>query len=117
MPLTINTKSYTSFRAQADSNQLAGPANSVSVKDTITLRRQFPKVTKDSAGVGRPGIKVVKTLTLADGSKKDMIIDISGSVPAGAVETDVLGVVSDAAVLLALQDAKDLFTKLDIATA
>ena len=114
MPITLNTKSYASYRTQADSNQLAGPANTVSTKDTITLRRQFPKVTKDSAGVGRPGVKVVKTLTLGDGSRKDMIIDISGSVPAGAVEGDVLLVLDDAADFLATQDAKDLFTKLDI---
>lgn len=115
MSITVNTKSYSPFRTQADQNQLAGPANTVSAKDTITLRRQFPKVTKDSNGVGRPGIKVVKTLTLADGiTKKDMIVDVSGSVPAGAVEADVLGVLDDVADTLALQDAKDLFTKLDI---
>lgn len=112
--MEINTKQYVSFRTQADSNQLAGPANSVSVKDTVTLRRQFPKPTKDSDGVSRPGIKLVKTLTLANGTKKDMIIDIPGSVPVGAAEADVLGVLADAATVLASQDAKDLFTKLDI---
>lgn len=112
--ITLNTKSYSQFRTQADVNQLAGPANSVSIKDTLTLRRQFPKVTKDSDGVGRPGVKVVKTLTLANGTKKDMIIDISGSVPAGAIEADVLGVLDDTYDFLGTQDAKDLFTKLDI---
>ena len=114
MSITLNTKTYSSYRTQADSNQLSGPANTVSVKDTPTLRRQFPKVTKDSAGVGRPGVKVVKTLTLADGTRKDMIIDVSGSVPAGAVEADVLAVLDDVADFLLSQDAKDLFTKLDI---
>lgn len=114
MSITLNTKSYSSYRTQADSNQLAGPANTVSVKDTLTLRRQFPKVTKDSAGVGRPGFKVVKTLTLADGSQKDMIVDVSGSVPAGAVEADVLAVLDDVGDFALSQDARDLFTKLDI---
>lgn len=112
--ITLNTKSYSSYRTQADSNQLAGPENTVSKKDTLTLRRQFPKVTKDSAGVGRPGFKVVKTLTLADGTQKDMIVDVSGSVPAGAVEADVLGVLDDVSDFAASQDARDLFTKLDI---
>lgn len=115
MTITLNTKPYSPFRTQADSNQLAGPANTVSEKDLVTFRRVFPKVTKDSAGVGRPGIKVVKTLTLADGvTKKDMIIDISGSVPSGAVSEDVLRVLDDAYDMLGTQDAKDLFTKLDI---
>lgn len=114
MSITLNTKSYTSFRVQADSNQLAGPANTVSLKDTITLRRQFPKVTKDSDGVSRPGVKFVKTLTLANGEKKDLIIDVSGSVPSGAAEADVLSGLDDAFDFLGTQDAKDLFTKLDI---
>lgn len=114
MALTINTKTYSPFRTQADSNQFAGPANTVSVKDTLTLRRQFPKVTKDSAGVCRPGFKVVKTLTLKDGSQKDMILDVSGSVPAGAVSADILAVLSDGAAFAASQDAQDLFAKLDI---
>jgi hypothetical protein len=114
MSLTINTKTYSSFRAQADSNALAGPANTATVKDLLTLRRQFPKATKDSAGVARPGIKIVKTLTLADTTKKDMIIDISASVPVGAVDADVLLVLDDLADTLDMQDAKDLFTKLDI---
>lgn len=114
MSITLNTKTLTSYRTQADQNQLAGPANTVSVKDTLTLRRVFPKVTKDSAGVGRPGVKVVKTLILADGSKKDMIVDVSGSIPSGAADADVLAVLDDVADFLALQDAKDLFTKLDI---
>lgn len=114
MPLTVNTKTYTSYRTQADQNQLAGPANSLSTKDTITLRRVFPKPTKDFGGVARPGVKVVKTLTLSDGSTHDMILDVSGSVPSGAVEADVLSVLSDAAVVLASSDAQALFTDLDI---
>jgi len=114
MAITLNTKSYSAFRTQADSNMLAGPANTATVKDTLTLRRQFPKPTKDSSGVSRPGIKIVKTLTLADATKKDMIIDISSSVPVGAADADVLAVLDDVADTLDLQDAKDLFTKLDI---
>lgn len=117
MAITINTKSYSSFRTQADQNQLAGPANTLSITDTITLRRQFPKPTKDSLGVARPGIKIVRTLTLADGSKKPMILDLGSSVPSGAANADIEAVLSDLAVLCASQEAKDLFTKMDIFTA
>lgn len=114
MSLPINTKTYTSFRMLPDSHQLAGPANTGTIKDSITLRRQFAKPVKDNDGVQRPGVKTVKTLTLANGTKKDMIIDTSTSVPVGAADADVLAVLSDHQVALGLQDVKDLFTKLDI---
>lgn len=114
MSLSINEKLFAAFRSQADSNMLAGPTNSATVKDTLTLRRQFPKPTKDSDGVSRPGVKIVKTLTLANGLKKDMIIDVPSSVPVGASDADILGVLSDLQVALGLQEVKDLYTKLDI---
>lgn len=114
MPLTINTVVFSSFRVLPDSNTLASPSNTVTVKDTAEMSRVFPKPVKDNPGVGRPRFKRVKTLTLSDGSKKDMIIEVSGSVPVGAADADVLSVLDDVADGLALQDLKDLFTKLDI---
>lgn len=111
---TVNTKNYSSYRLLPDSNVFAGPNNTVSVIDTCTFRRKFPVKTKDFAGVGRPGIKLVRTLTLADGSKAPAILDIGGSIPVGASNADILAILSDAEKLLALQDAKDLFTGLDI---
>lgn len=117
MSLTLNTKSYSSFRVQADSNQLNGPAATASVKDEIVLRRKFATPTSSFAGVSRPGVKITKTLTLADLTKVPMVIDVSGSVPVGATNADVLAVLADLAAFLALQDAKDLFTLLDINVA
>lgn len=114
MSVTINTKVFTSFRTQADSNMLTGALNTPTVKDSLTLRRTFPKPVKDNPGVSRPGFKVVKTLACSDGFKRDMIVDVSGSVPVGAVEADVLAVLADIAAFAGLQDCKDLFTKLDI---
>lgn len=117
MSITLNTKSYSTFRTQADSNQLNGPAATASVKDEVILRRKFATPTATFAGVSRPGCKITKTLTLTDGSKVPMVIDVSGSVPVGANSADVLAVLADLAAFLALQDAKDLFTLLDINVA
>lgn len=114
MTITVNTKSYNSYRMLPDSNTLTGPAATASTHDSITLRRKFAVKTKDFAGVNRPGVKLVRTLTLADGSKADALIDVSGSIPAGAADADILSLLSDTKETLALQDAKDLFTKLDV---
>lgn len=114
MAITVNTKSYSSYRQLPDSNSLAGPANTASVRDLINYRRKFAVKTKDFAGVNRPGVKLTRTLTLADATKADAIIDISGSIPVGAANADILSLLSDAAVTLGLTDSQDLFTKLDV---
>lgn len=114
MSLTINTVVFSSYRSMPDSLVLASPANTVSLTDTMQLSRVFPKPTKDNAGVGRPRLKRVKTLTLADGSKKDAIIELSGSIPVGASDADVLALLDDVADTVDMQDCKDLFTKLDV---
>lgn len=117
MAFTINTVVYAPYRNLPDSNVLASPSNNASTTDTVALSRVFPKPTKTDAGVSRPRFKRVKTLTLADGSKKDMIIEVSGSVPVGASTVDVLAVLDDTADSLDLQEIKDLFTALDIFTS
>lgn len=114
---TINTVVYAPFRLMPDSSVYAAPTNTVSFVDTISLSRVFPKPVKDNLGVGRPKLKRVKTLTLADGTKKDAIIEVSGSIPVGASDSDVLALLDDVADTLDTQDAKDLFTKLDINAA
>jgi hypothetical protein len=114
MTITVNTKPYSSYRALPDSNTMSGPAHTASVHDTIAFRRKFAVKTKDFAGVNRPGVKLVRTLTLADATKADALIDISGSIPVGAADADILSLLSDAAVVLGLTDAQDLFKKLDV---
>lgn len=115
MPLTLNTKVYAPYRQLPDSTIFAGPANTISSTDTVSMRRVFPVPTKTDLGVAHPAIKVVKTLTLADGvTKKNMIVDIYASVPVGAASADVLLVLDDAADLIDLQEVKDLFISLDI---
>lgn len=114
MSVTLNTKSYSSFRLQADSNQFNGPAATGSLKDEFILRRKFATPTATFAGVTRPGVKFTRTLTLTDASKAPMVLDLSGSVPVGATIADILSVLADMTAFLGLQDAKDLFTLLDI---
>lgn len=115
MPFTLNTRVYTPFRQLPDSTIFAGPGNTVSSTDTVSMRRVFPVPTKTDLGVAHPAVKVVKTLTLADGvTKKNMIIDIYASVPVGAASADVLLVLDDVADFIDLQEVKDLFVKLDI---
>lgn len=114
MPVTLNTVVFNPYRTLPDSATLASSLNTLSVTDTLQLSRVFPKPTKDNLGVARPRVKRVKTLTLADGSKKDAIIEVSGSIPVGASTTDILALLDDTADALDDQNAKDLFTALDI---
>lgn len=114
MSLIINTVTFSAYRSMPDNLVLTGPLNGIGFQDQIQMSRIFPKPVKDNDGVGRPRFKRVKTLTLADGTKKDMIIEVSGSVPVGAADADILAVLDDVADALDTQDLKDLFTKLDI---
>lgn len=114
MTITINTKTYKSYRTLADENRLAGPAHTLTANDTIALRRVFPKPVKDFAGVARPGVKIVRTCTLANGSTKDAILDLGSSLPVGMSSADVLALKADLAAFLGTTKADDLFTDLDI---
>lgn len=114
MSQTINTVVYNTFRTNPDSVVLASSSHTLSSTDTLQLSRVFPKPTKTDAGVARPRFKRVKTFTLGDGTKRDGIIEVSGSIPVGAADADILALLDDVADGLALQDQKDLFTKLDI---
>lgn len=114
MSITINTKAYTSYRTGQDENVLAGPANTVSNKDTVAYGRIFAKPTKDFRGVSRPRVKIVRTVTLDDGSKADMLFSGNASIPVGAADADVLALVADIAAAYGLTDTQQLHTKLDI---
>lgn len=114
MSVTLNTVVFNSYRTLPDSMTLASPLHTLSVTDTLQYSRVFPKPTKDNLGVARPRFKRVKTLTLAGGIKKDAIIEVGGSIPVGASSSDILALLDDTADALAEQNAKDLFTALDI---
>jgi hypothetical protein len=115
MTITVNTKAY-NFDTNLAPNiaQYTGPANNFQVKDLITLKRTAPKPTKDFAGVAKSSSKITRTLTLADGSKADALIETSVSIPVGAVIADVDALRSDSAAVTSSAVGSDLHWKLDI---
>lgn len=116
MSLTVSTKTYNQDRITPDAIVYTGPANTLSIKDTIELKRVYPKPTSTFAGVARPAAKLVRTVTLADATKADAIITISASLPVGIATADVDAMVDDAVSLLALEaaDTTKLMKNLDI---
>lgn len=113
MSLTVSTKSYTEYRTNPDAIAYAGPANTMNSKDTIEFKRVFPKPTATFAGVGRPTVKVVRSVTIGS-SVVDMILNISGSIPVGTAQADIEALLADAVSLLGSQPAEDLFDSLVI---
>lgn len=116
MSITVSTKSYNQDRIQPDAILYTGPANTLSISDTIELKRVYPKPTKDFAGVARPAIKLVRTVTLADSTKADAILTISGSFPVGISTVDADALIDDAVSMLQLEaaDTTSVMKKLDI---
>lgn len=105
MSLTVSTKTYSQDRIAPDVISYTGPANTLSNKDVIELKRVYPKPVKDFAGVARPSIKTVRTCTLADGSLVDAILLTSGSLPVGVSDADLSSLIADHQAMLALENA------------
>lgn len=111
MTITVNTRAYALDGNTENTGKYVGPANTASTKDFLMLKRQMPKPTADFAGVTRVSMKFVRTLTLADASKWDAIVEVSASIPVGAVEADVDLIRDDMGDALLLTAADDLFWK------
>jgi len=96
MSITLNTLVYNqdSF-ASPDRVVYVGPSHTYTLKDQIFLGRAAPKPTKDFRGVARAYFKRVKTLTLDDSTKADVIINVEVAVPVGAASADVDAVRDD----------------------
>lgn len=115
MAITLNTLAYNQDAfVTANKVRYTGPSNTFQTKDIIDLARTAPKVTATSAGVARASFKSVKTLTLADGSKKDMIVETNFAVPVGAVSTDVDAVRDAHGDFIISTDCQDLVNKHDL---
>jgi len=90
MAITLNTLVYNqdSF-VSADKVSYAGPSNTFQVKDLVILGRIAPKPTATYEGKAKSSMKRVKTVTLPNGKKDDIIIEMTVSVPVGALAADV----------------------------
>jgi hypothetical protein len=112
MTITVNTKAYTfDTNVTPDIARHKGPAHTFEVKDYLDLKRTAPKPSADFAGVARAGVKFVRTVTLADSSKADAIIEVNVSLPVGMAEADIDSLRDDTGDLLLLTAADDLFVK------
>lgn len=112
MTITVNTKDYTFDTNPAPNiGRHKGPAHTYQAKDYLDLKRTDPKPTADFAGVARAGAKFVRTVTLADGSKGDAIIDVNVSLPVGMAEADIDSLRDDTGDFLLSPAADDLFVK------
>jgi len=116
MSITLSTKVYNQDRISPDAIVYNGPAHTFTNKDVVEYKRVNPKATKDFRGVSRPQIKISRTCTLDDASKKEAILTISGSLPVGMTNSDVMALVADAVDAMQLEESSGtaLFLKNDI---
>nr|URG16533.1 MAG: coat protein [Leviviridae sp.] len=115
MPFTVNTLVFNQDTFVNPNRVIyTGPAHTFSSRDLFTLARTAPKPTKDDLGVGKVEIKRTKTVTLAGGATRDIIITITGSTPVGAAEADIDAAVDDAADFAISAEGKKLFKAHDI---
>jgi len=113
MSLTVNAKTFTQDNVVNNGVTYAGPANTVTSKDLLALRRVAPKPTSVFSGVGRTSAKLTRTQTLTGALTPfgDMIIEMSVSCPVGAADADVEAALDDAAAFLGSADCKNLVKK------
>lgn len=97
MSLTISTKTYAQDGDDANSARYAGPANTFSVKDVLTLSRVMPKPSGSFLGVMRPTMKFTKTVVTnaTTGEKHDANLALGGSLPVGMSDADVTSLRDD----------------------
>lgn len=116
MSLTLNTKSYNQDRVAPDAVVYNGPAHTFTVKDQVELKRSAPKPTKDFRGISRPTARILRTVTLDDGTKWDASLTITGSLPVGMSAEDLTSLVADGVDILQAEEAgtTNLLLKNDI---
>lgn len=118
MALTLSTKTYNSDRVTPDAVTYVGPANTLTVKDSVQYSRVYPKPVAGFLGVARPGIKFVRTVVTnaTTGETRDAILTIGGSIPVGIPSADLASLIADAVDSLQLEEAATtkLFSTLDV---
>lgn len=110
----ISTLTYALYRSTPDVNVFAGPGNTLSSKQTIELKRIFPKPVAGNPGRGRPGIRITETVATGADTTDELTLTVGGQVPVGCSLAVVQAILAKAVDLLQLQAAEDLFANLDI---
>jgi len=115
MSITLNTLVYNQdSQPTADKVVYTGPSHTFSVKDQLTLGRTAPKATSIFAGVARSSIKRTKTLTLADSSVHEAIVELTVSLPVGAADADIDALVNDIADFAISTEGTNVIRKHDL---
>lgn len=115
MAVTLNTLAYNQDAFVTPNKvQYTGPGNTFQDKDLLTLGRVAPKPTADFEGMARTSVKRVKTITLADGSRKDAIIEVIASFPVGTANATIDAMRDDVGDFLISADAGTLMKNHDI---
>lgn len=113
---TINAKVYNvDTTLNPNAIRYNGPGHTFQVMDVMDFKRTAPKASKTFAGMARAQIKFTRTLfTDATGTKIPGSLTIDAAIPVGAIEADIISMLSDAAVVLAGAIGKDVIIKHDI---
>lgn len=88
MSLSINTKTYVADSIEKDAVTYAGPSNTVSVIDTVMLRRARPKPTATNSGVAKSFVKAMQTVPLTGALTPTSVISANVDVAAPVGATD-----------------------------
>lgn len=115
MSITLNTLAY-SQDAFVTPNKVryTGPAHTFQIKDLIDLGRTAPKPAGTFPGVGRTQTKFVETVTLADGSRHDNIIEVNSSFVVGTTDAAIDAMRDKVGDFLISADAGSLMKKHDL---
>jgi len=113
LSITINAKSYTPNNVDGNIVGYIGPAHTLTTKDIFSLGRTSAKPTTVFSGVVRSDGKLTRTLTLtgAQTSTGDAILEIKTSIPVGAAAADIDTLLNDAGAFLASATYKDIVKK------
>lgn len=114
MSYTLNAKAY-DYDTQRGPEHLrfSGPAQTLSIKDHLDVKRVRPKPSGDFAGQGKASAKLTRTVTV--GTETGLgILEVSSSFPVGATVADVESMITDLGTWLVTASADSLLVDQDI---
>ncbi len=113
MSLTINAKAYTLDANTAMAADYTGPANTMSVKDSLRLGRTAPKPNASFSGVSRTSSRFVRTHTLTAALTPTGVsqMEILSTLPVGMSDADIDTYSADLASYVASVPFKNLLKK------